>query len=63
MESNRDDAIPFEVAEEIKLKDKKRSKGGTDSSDECELDSVKHSQSESDENHKDSTKLKDSQKG
>ena len=31
IESNRDDAIPFEVADEIKLKDKKRSKGSADS--------------------------------
>ena len=46
VESNSDDAIAFEVADEVKLKDKKRCKAGADSSDECELDSVKNSQSE-----------------
>ena len=49
IESNRDDAIPFEVVDEIKLKDKKRSKGSADSLDECELDLVKNSQSESED--------------
>ena len=49
IESNRDDAMPFEVMDEIKLKDKKRSKGSADSLDECELDLVKNSQSESED--------------
>ena len=49
IESNNYDAIAFEVEDKIKLKDRKRSKEGANSSDECELDSVKNSQSESED--------------